>query len=133
MMENKYTEQQMEQFRNRDHGLRKAVKHGMENDVAKCPTNLSYLTIQRIKVEHDVAIKRSKMWDVVLVGFVIIAGLIAIAVFCGPALANMVKNMRQDILSEAGKSFNLLLFLMTGICFCFFFGLNEFLRRHFEK
>ena len=132
-MENKYTEQQMEQFRNHDYGLRKALKHGIDDNAAKSPTNLSYLTMQRIKAEQDEIVKRARTWDIILVGLVIVAGLIAIAVFCGPTLVSMVKDMQQDILLEGSKSFDLLLFIMSEICFCFLFGLNEFLRRYFEK
>ena len=132
-MENKHTEQSMRQFRDHDVGLRKALKHSMENDTAKCPTNLPYLTIQRIKEERGVAAKHAGRWDAVLAVLAIIVGLIAIAVFCGPSLVSMIKDMRQDMLPEGSKSFNGLLFILTGICFCFFFGLNEFLRRHFYK
>ncbi|MCE2616884.1 MAG: hypothetical protein ACTTKN_01040 [Phocaeicola sp.] len=132
-MENKYTEQPIRQFRDHDIGLRKALEHGMENDTAKYPTNLPYFTLQRIKEERNAAAKRAGRWDAVLAGLVVIIGLIAIVVFCGPALVSMIKDMRQDILSEGSKSFNGVFFILTGICFCFLFGLNEFLRRHFYK
>lgn len=97
------------------------------------PTNLPYLTMQRIYEERAKEAKRVRWIDGIVIVLTICLSALALFVFCGDAFSKLYNNFMSYSINTSSFSWGILTYVGLGICFIFFVSLNTMLSRYFGK
>ena len=97
------------------------------------PTNLPYLTMQRIYEERAKEAKRLKWIDGIVIGLTLCLSVFALFFFCGDAFSKLFNDFISYSINTPSFSWGILSYVGLGICFIFFVSLNTMLRRYFGK
>ena len=99
------------------------------------PTNLPYLTMQRVYEEQARAAKRTHWMEGIAVGVMLCLSTVVVFIFCGDALRRMFDDFFKSMTSYSldTSSVALIKYALFAFCFVFFVSINALLNRYFGK
>lgn len=99
------------------------------------PTNLPYLTMQRIYGEKAKSAKQTRWIEGIAVGLMVVMSVIVIFVFCGEAMNKMLDFFVKSFstYSMDMSSLSILKYALLTFGYVFFVSLNALLNHHFGK
>lgn len=99
------------------------------------PTNLPYLTMQRVYEERAKTAKRTHWMEGIAVGLMLCLSTIVVFFFCGDAFRRMFDDFFKSMTSYSldTSSVALIKYALFAFCFVFFVSINALLNRYFGK